>query len=157
MRAAQPEDRRANSPLGRDERDTEPAPERHAPVPGRARADVGQLLYRGQDRPPFRHRLLGHHRLELSDERSEFRAGCHACLVPGRDPGVLGVRRPVTMAGHVGRDDGEPAFGDEPASALHDAWCLLVVTATMPHDDEGTRAAGAGRRPQHAGNFAENE
>ena len=97
---------------------------------------------RVQDRLPFRHGLARHERLEGGDQRSQFLPGGHPRLVAGRDPGVLFVLRPVTVAGHVGRHHRETALGHEAAGEGHEAGSLLVLPAAVAHHDQGTGAGG---------------
>jgi hypothetical protein len=52
----------------------------------------------------------------------------------------------ASMAGH-----GEPAFGGEPGRAGGDGGSLIVLTAAVAHQDQGTRAGLVLRRPQDTG------
>ena len=134
--------RRADPGFGRDERNAEPAAQRHTPIAHRAGADAAELPDRVQDRPPFRHGLAGYERLEASDQRSQFLSGLHAGLVLGRDPAVLLILGPIAVAGHVRRHHRETALGHEAAREGHEAGSLLVLPAAVAHHDQGTGAGG---------------
>jgi len=63
--------------------------------------------------------------------------------------------RPVAVARRVDRHHGETAPGHETARTVHDARGLLVLSAAVPHHDQGTGPAGTLWSPQHARDVTE--
>jgi hypothetical protein len=96
-----------------------------------------ELLGRVEDCLPFRHNLADNERLEAGDQRGQSLTGVKANLVLSRDPGELLMLRPVTMARRIDRHHSETTLGHETARKIHDARGLLVLSAAVPHHDQG--------------------
>jgi len=62
---------------------------------------------------------------------------------------------PVTVARRIDRQHGETALGHETARTVHDARGLLVLSAAVPHHDQGADPVGTFRSPQHTRDVAE--
>ncbi|MEV0971360.1 transposase [Microtetraspora glauca] len=150
-RPVQPQYRRADPRLGGNQRNAESAAQRHAPVTHGA-----QIPERVQDRAPFRDCLGGQQRVKLGQQRDRVARAGHAGPHLGDDPVVFGGLGPVAVGWGVDGRHRETALGHQPEGAGHDARSLLVLSAAVSDEDQGT-GFSIFRRPQHAGDLAEGE
>jgi DNA-binding CsgD family transcriptional regulator len=152
------EDRRTDPRVCRRKRDPDGAGQRHPGVPDRCvRTDVGQRLER-VDRPlPLRHGALDQRRVERRDDRGErFRsvAGSQHRVHPSS---ILRRARPLAVSGRVDGRHVESVADDRLPSALDQSAGALVQAAAVTHEQQRRARGARGRRPQNAGDLAEEE
>jgi hypothetical protein len=93
--------------------------------------------------------------MEFGEHRGHLPSGLHAGPQLSDDSVVLLMSWAVAVGGRIHGRHRKTAFGHEAAGTRHDAGSVLVLAATMPHEDQGPGSVGSFRRPQHTGDLAE--